>query len=51
LNVIATHNSATPLSVYDSTNVSLQANSPPISGIPASRPNLIGDPDNGPHSV
>jgi hypothetical protein len=51
LNAIASHNSATPYSVYDSTNVSLQANSPPISGITASRPNLIGDPNSGPHTV
>ncbi len=51
LNVIATHNSPTPYTVYDSTNVSLQANSPPISGIPASRPNLIGDPNGGPHQL
>lgn len=47
LNLIATHNSATPFTVYDSTNVSLQANSPPISGYPASRPDLVGDPDSG----
>ena len=51
LNAIASHNSATPFTVYDSTNVSLQANSPPISGYPASRPNLIGDPNSGPHTV
>jgi hypothetical protein len=51
INVIATHNSATPFTVYDSTNVSLQANSPPISGYPASRPNVIGNPNNGPHAV
>src|SRR5579862_4842942 len=51
LNLIATHNSPTPFTVYDSTNVSLQANSPPISGYPASRPNLIGDPNDGPHTV
>ena len=50
-NLIASHNSPTPFTVYDSTNVSLQANSPPISGYPASRPNLIGDPDSGPHTV
>lgn len=47
LNVIATHNSATPFTVYDSTNVSLQANSPPISGYPASRPDLVNDPNSG----
>ncbi|HZT33884.1 MAG TPA: TonB-dependent receptor [Bryobacteraceae bacterium] len=51
INVIASHNSPTPFTVYDSTNVSLQANSPPISGYPASRPNLVGDPNAGPHSV
>lgn len=51
VNFIATHNSPTPFTVYDSTNVSLQANSPPISGIPASRPNLIGDPNCGPQTV
>ncbi len=50
-NLIASHNSATPFTVYDSTNVSLQAPSPPISGYPASRPNLIGDPNSGPHTV
>lgn len=51
LNAIATHNSPTPFTVSDSTNVSLQANSPPISGFAASRPNAISDPNNGPHTV
>jgi hypothetical protein len=51
INVIASHNSSPPFTVYDSTNVSLQANSPPISGYPASRPDLVGDPLSGPHSV
>jgi hypothetical protein len=51
LNVIATHNTPTPFTVYDSNNVSLQANSPPISGYPASRPNLIGNPNDGPHTA
>ncbi len=51
VNIIATHNSPTPFTVYDSTNVSLQANSPPISGIPASRPDLIGNPNDGPQTV
>ena len=51
LNGIATANSATPFTVYDSTNVSLQASSPPISGYFASRPNVIGDPTHGPHTV
>ena len=38
VNAIATHNSGTPFTVSDSANVALQANSPPISGFPASRP-------------
>ncbi len=51
INGIATFNSGTPFTVSDSANVALQANSPPISGFPASRPNLIGDPNAGPHTV
>ena len=51
LNGIATVNSGTPFTVSDSANVSLQANSPPISGFAASRPNLVGDPNSGPHTV
>ena len=51
INSIVAHNSGTPFTVSDSANVALQANSPPISGFPASRPNLIGDPNAGPHTV
>ena len=51
VNAIAAHNSGTPFTVSDSANVALQANSPPISGFPASRPNLVGDPNAGPHTV
>jgi hypothetical protein len=51
LNAIASVNSGTPFTVSDSANVALQANSPPISGFPASRPNLVGDPNGGPHTV
>jgi outer membrane receptor protein involved in Fe transport len=51
LNAIASHISGTPFTVSDSTNVSLQANSPPISGFAASRPNVVGDPNGGPHTV
>jgi hypothetical protein len=51
LNGIATYNSGTPFTVSDSANVALQANSPPISGFPASRPNVIGNPNDGPHTV
>jgi len=51
LNGIANSNSATPFTVYDSNNVSLQASAPPISGYFASRPNLVGNPSQGPHTV
>jgi hypothetical protein len=51
LNGITSANSATPFTVYDSANVSLQASAPPISGFFASRPNLAGDPNHGPHTV
>jgi len=51
INGIATYNSGTPFTVSDSANVALQANSPPISGFPASRPNLVGDPNSGPRTV
>lgn len=51
VNTIATYNSGLPFTVSDSTNVSLQANSPPISGFAASRPNLVGDPNAGPRTV
>jgi hypothetical protein len=51
LNSVATANSGTPFTVYDSANVALQASSPPISGYFASRPDLIGDPNTGPHTV
>ena len=51
INTIATINSGTPFTIGDSANVALQANSPPISGFAASRPNLVGDPNAGPHRV
>ena len=51
INVIGAYNSGTPFTVSDSANVSLQANSPPISGFAASRPNVVGDPNGGPHRV
>jgi Carboxypeptidase regulatory-like domain/TonB dependent receptor-like, beta-barrel len=51
LNLIAIANSATPFTVYDSANVSLQASAPPISGYFASRPNVVGNPNRGPHTL
>jgi hypothetical protein len=51
LNAIAIANSATPYTIYDSNNSSLQASAPPISGYFASRPNVVRNPNLGPHSV
>jgi hypothetical protein len=50
LNAIGSYYSGTPFTISDSANVALQANSPPVSGFPASRPNVIGDPAAGPHT-
>ncbi len=50
-NTIASANSGTPFTVFDSTNVSLQASSPPLSAYFASRPDVIGNPNAGPHTV
>ncbi|MFL6307313.1 MAG: carboxypeptidase regulatory-like domain-containing protein [Candidatus Sulfotelmatobacter sp.] len=50
-NLIAIANSATPFTVYDSANVSLQASAPPISGYFASRPDVVSNPNHGPHTV
>jgi hypothetical protein len=51
VNAIVTANSSTPFTVYDTANVALQATSPPISGYAASRPDLIANPNTGPHTV
>jgi hypothetical protein len=37
--------------VFDSNDVSAQGSAPEITGFSAQRPNLIGNPNNGPHSV
>jgi hypothetical protein len=50
VNAIASANSGTPFTVYDSTNVALQASSPPLSAYFASRPDLIGNPNQGPRT-
>lgn len=51
LSGIATWNTGTPFTVYDSRNVSLQAAIPPVAGIFSSRPDLVRDPNAGPHTV
>jgi hypothetical protein len=50
VNAIASANSGTPFTVYDSTNVALQASSPPLSAYFASRPDLVGNPNRGSHT-
>jgi hypothetical protein len=50
LNGIATLMSGTPFTVFDSNDVSLQGQAPEITGFSANRPNLIGNPNNGPRT-
>jgi hypothetical protein len=50
VNGITTFMSNTPFTVYDSTDVSLQGGAPEISGFSSNRPNLVGDPNSGPHT-
>jgi hypothetical protein len=50
LNGIASVSSGTPFTVYDSANVSLQGQAPEISGFYSSRPDLIANPNDGPHT-
>jgi outer membrane receptor protein involved in Fe transport len=47
---IAIISSATPFTVYDSNNVAMQGSHPEISGFSSGRPDLIGDPNAGPHT-
>lgn len=51
LNGIATFMSGTPFTVFDSNDVSLQGQAPEITGFSANRPNLIGNPNNGPRTA
>ncbi|HEY3940724.1 MAG TPA: hypothetical protein VGL97_25075, partial [Bryobacteraceae bacterium] len=50
LNTIASFASGTPFTVYDSDNASMQGSSPEITGFYSSRPNVISDPNDGPHT-
>ncbi len=49
-NGIFTAQSGTPFTVFDSTDVSLQGSAPEISGFSSNRPNLVGNPNNGPRT-
>jgi predicted heme/steroid binding protein len=51
LNGIATLMSGTPFTVFDSNDVAAQGTAPEITGFSAQRPNLNGNPNNGPRSV
>ena len=50
LNTIASISSGTPFTVYDSANVSLQGSAPEVTGFYSSRPDLISNPNLGPHT-
>lgn len=50
LNSIMNFSSGTPFTVYDSANVAEQGSAPEITGFYSSRPDLIADPNNGPHT-
>jgi len=51
LNGIVTAMSGTPFTVFDSNDVSLQGQAPEISGFSSNRPNVIGNPNSGPHTT
>ena len=51
LDGIATLMSGTPFTVFDSNDVAAQGSAPEITGFSAQRPNLVGNPNNGPRSV
>jgi hypothetical protein len=51
VNGIATASSGTPFTVIDSANVAGQASHQAISGLPGSRPDVISDSNDGPHTV
>ena len=51
LNTIASFSSGTPFTAYDSDNASMQGSSPEITGFYSSRPNVLSNPNAGPHTV
>jgi len=51
VNGITTLMSGTPFTVFDSRDISLQGGAPEISGFSSNRPDRVGDPNSGPHSV
>jgi outer membrane receptor protein involved in Fe transport len=51
VNGIATLMSGTPFTVFDSNDVAAQGSAPEITGFSAQRPNLTGNPNQGPRTV
>ena len=51
LNGIYSASTGTPFTVYDSSDPSLQGQSPEISGFVGDRPNLVGNPNDGPRTA
>lgn len=51
LNGILTLSTGTPFTVYDSTDVSLEGSAQEISGFSSNRPNLVGNPNQGPKTA
>jgi len=51
LNGIVTVMSGTPFTVFDSNDVAAQGSAPEITGFSAQRPDLVGNPNSGPHTV
>src|SRR5580700_4189924 len=51
LNGIFTAMSGTPFTVFDSNDVSVQGQAPEISGFSSNRPNVVGNPNSGPHTT
>jgi hypothetical protein len=51
LDGIGTLMSGTPFTVFDSNDVAAQGTAPEITGFSAQRPNLVGNPNNGPRAV
>jgi hypothetical protein len=50
VNGILTAMTGGPFTVFDSNDVSLQGTAPEITGFSANRPNLVGNPNNGPRT-
>ncbi len=50
LNTIISLASGTPFTVYDSDNASMQGSAPEITGFYSSRPNVLSNPNEGPHT-